>query len=791
MTPDNQPEKTTHIDTGGDFINRDKIIHGDEVLGDKVLGDKYVTTEDQAYNVHGLANPFLGLRAFTYADRAIYAGREQLTQEAVAYLTAPGSPRTILFITGASGSGKSSFAQAALLPELEAHYAQYNKIVRSAVFRPSRQPMVMLQDALSKLHPALRAENLAANTPENQVNMLVIDQFEEVFIQSETTQRDQLLHFLENFPPFIDTHTHVLVTLRIDYVDKLFPNQPLWKLATQDIGALREMSAEQLRNAIQKPLQQEKYSQKRFHPELLNQLAKDASGDSVRLPLLQATLDEIWKQGNLLLRHDYNFSGAIHRRAESIYTYTDHASANPHQKRSTVNCDEIMRILLDLINVAPVSATPRDIRQRRTRAELELGSPERQYLIEELINARLLTASTEIRHDQMVERVVEVIDIIHESLIDNWDRLRQYIDKQLQQLQYRARFKLSLDLWLQNQRNVGRLLLAEIQLAEARALVEQNDVELRSLDAHDFYKRSVEHQEAARQRSETARRRVVYLSIAAIAALIIALAASWLLNVARQSQQRAEIAATGEAQARETSDANALDAIQAKSTAEFAQATAVSEAQARATAEAEANSARAKTERLYRADQLAVEAQKLLNQNYVGDLPILLAREAVLTTLYTDSYVSPNAENILTSAINNAPWRLTLQGHTSAVLDAVFSHDGNTIMSVGDSTVRIWDAAIGKQLHLLQHPEQITSAAINSDGRIVVSGDSKGAVYVWDTNTETKIRVLSGHMSSVNSVAISSDDRIIASASGAPYDNHNDYTISTLGYRYWQATSHL
>lgn len=375
MSPNNQPDQSPPIDTGGGaFIDGTINTAG----GDFVARDKNIFTEERAYNVHGLANPYLGLRAFTYADRAIYAGREQLAQEAVAYLTAPGSPRTILFITGASGSGKSSFAQTALLPQLEAHYTQYNKIVRSAVFRPSSQPIVMLQDALSKFHPGLRTENLAVNTLENQVNVLVIDQFEEVFIQSEAMQREQLLHFLENFPSFIDTRTHVLVTLRIDYVDKLFSNQQLWTLTTQDIGALREMSGEQLRNAIQKPLQQEKYSQKRFHPELLNQLAKDASGGSVRLPLLQATLDEIWKQGNLLLRYDYNFSGAIHRRAESVYTYTDHADANPHQKRSTANCDEIMRILLELINVAPVSATPRDIRQRRTRSELELGSPERQ-----------------------------------------------------------------------------------------------------------------------------------------------------------------------------------------------------------------------------------------------------------------------------------------------------------------------------------------------------------------------------------------------------------------------------
>jgi hypothetical protein len=86
-----------------------------------VIGDKVTITEETAYNVHGLANPYLGLSAFRYEDRAIYARREQLAQETVQRLTAPGAQQTLLFITDASGSGKSSFAQAGLIPLLESH----------------------------------------------------------------------------------------------------------------------------------------------------------------------------------------------------------------------------------------------------------------------------------------------------------------------------------------------------------------------------------------------------------------------------------------------------------------------------------------------------------------------------------------------------------------------------------------------------------------------------------------------------------------------------------------------
>src|SRR5262245_22669714 len=81
-------------------------------------------SEEQAYHVDGLRNPYLGLRAFTYDDRESFAGRELLVSESIARISSPGDQRTLLFITGASGSGKSSFAQAGLLPALEKHYAE-------------------------------------------------------------------------------------------------------------------------------------------------------------------------------------------------------------------------------------------------------------------------------------------------------------------------------------------------------------------------------------------------------------------------------------------------------------------------------------------------------------------------------------------------------------------------------------------------------------------------------------------------------------------------------------------
>jgi hypothetical protein len=63
----------------------------------------------------GFAESYLGLSPFTYAERDIYAGRDDEIDEAVARLTSLGAQQVLLFVTGASGSGKSSFVQAGLL----------------------------------------------------------------------------------------------------------------------------------------------------------------------------------------------------------------------------------------------------------------------------------------------------------------------------------------------------------------------------------------------------------------------------------------------------------------------------------------------------------------------------------------------------------------------------------------------------------------------------------------------------------------------------------------------------
>ena len=74
-----------------------------------------------------------------------------------------------------------------------------------------------------------------------------------------------------------------------------------------------------------------------------------------------------------------------------------------------------------------------------------------------------------------------------------------------------------------------------------------------------------------------------------------------------------------------------------------------------------------------------------------------------------------------------------LFGHTGEVTSIAFSPDGALIATASeDRTVRVWDAATGDELRVIQHGTPVAAVGFSRDGRRLVSGDSRGFVRVWD-----------------------------------------------------------
>lgn len=465
---------------------------GDVAIGDVAGGDLVkiqlvvpAAPVSDPTDVGGLADPYQGLAAFRFADQQRYAGRGRAAAQAVQALVEPGAERVALLITGASGSGKSSFAQAGVAPALQRFYAERHQELRFAVVRPGRYPVAQLGDALRQLgvapetqdEPGAMLVQLAQQTSAAQVNLIVIDQLEELFTLALPEQRAALVALLGSLAPFAALRTHLLLTLRSDFLAELFQLPELFSLAKVGVE-LRTMTPDELRLAITRPLEQ--HAGKAFEPALLDRLVAEGGAEATYLPLVQVALQRLWRGGSLRLAHYRDLAAALSETADEALAASTAGTPRPPAEQ-----DQLLAICADLVEVSLDANTRRDVRRPRRLSELTGGDAGRRSLVEELVAARLLS----IRRETVEGAQAELVELIHETLLVNWPRLGDAIDERRTALQQRARFELGLREWLQQQK-APAYLLSGVRLAEAGELAGRDDLALRSAEARELLRES-------------------------------------------------------------------------------------------------------------------------------------------------------------------------------------------------------------------------------------------------------------------------------------------------------------
>lgn len=105
-----------------------------------------------------------------------------------------------------------------------------------------------------------------------------------------------------------------------------------------------------------------------------------------------------------------------------------------------------------------------------------------------------------------------------------------------------------------------------------------------------------------------------------------------------------------------------------------------------------------------------------------------------------------------------------LEGHTAGVVSISWSPDQNRALSgSSDCTARIWDLGTGECVHVLEgHTGSVWALNWSVDGYYALSGASDKAVRVWDTLTGTCLAVLKGHSSPVRFVAWIDGGRVLS-----------------------------
>jgi hypothetical protein len=403
------------------------------------------------------ANPYIGLRPFLERDSLYFFGRGQQSAELLEIL----HQQRFLGVVGSSGSGKSSLVRAGLLPKLLGGFLVQDRdrwcIVRmkpgdapignltTALFQALGQPSTpadraALEQRIRDDHTEALVEFLRARVEPSANVFVLVDQFEEIFAFRGSQEDDvatnggdaarwkerarrkaeagDFVDLLLDLAGRKELPIYVALTMRTDFLGDCDLFYGLPEALNRGRYLVPRLTRQQLREAIEGPAT---LVGPHIEPRLLDYLL-NALGDRFdRLPVLQHALLRTWdawlhsgRVGPIDFPH-YEAAGgldrALDRDAEGALKGLDIGATSAIFKR----------------------LTDTDLRQRRVR------SPAR---VSQLMAA---TGADRGTVDAIVGRFQEGgrsfvytaddgtpddprVDIAHESLIRQWDRLRQWVD---------------------------------------------------------------------------------------------------------------------------------------------------------------------------------------------------------------------------------------------------------------------------------------------------------------------------------------------------------------------------
>jgi WD40 repeat protein/transcriptional regulator with XRE-family HTH domain len=759
-----------------------------------------------------LINPYKGLRAFSEADAEDFFGREILIQQLLARLGEGGELTRFLAVLGPSGSGKSSVAKAGLMPALRRGGLPDSENWFLVDFIPGPHPFEELEAALLRVAanpPAsllsqlkenerglLRAVNRILPADPSIELVLVIDQFEEVFtLTADETERALLLNNLVAAALDERSRVRIIITLRADFIDRPLRYVDFGELIQRRSELVLPLTPDEVERAILGPAQR---AGLRLESGLVAAMTRDVGDQPGGLPLLQYALTELFEKcitgadghSNLLTKAAYTeiggVLGALGRRAEEVYTALD-------ETRQSAARQLFMRLVT-------LGEGVEDTRRRALRAEIEsLVADDGQSSSSALRPSSIVDAFAKHRllsldRDPLTRSAT--VEVAHEALIREWPRLREWLNESRGSIRLQRQLASAATEW-RNAKDDASFLLAGARLAQFENLAESSALALTQQE-HEYLQASIaerarqQAQEQARQGRENARLRLRnrVITTVGVIALVLALLAG-LFGL--QSNQNASVAQAANTQV-----------VDERNSALNAQATAQTEAVVRATAEANAqgNAAKSQILALVSGSQAALaggntdQAIALALQAVTLDPLSTKAQVALGEAAYAPGTIrrlvgpggginsvelSPDGRTFLATVVKQEKVFLgdlqtgeiirQFEGHHGAVVNAVFSPDGDTALSASkDGTLILWNVGTGALIrHFEGHTGEVLSVAFSPNGRTALSGGADKTLILWDVQTGQIVRRFgadgTGHTAAVARVIVSQDDRTVLSLS--------------------------
>jgi WD40 repeat protein len=554
-----------------------------------------------------------------------------------------------------------------------------------------------------------------------------IDQFEEVFTNcGEEEVRQQFLQGLADVIAQADDSLRVVLGMRADFQEH-FSYYPAWgKLINQNsYFFVAEMDPEELRQAIEQPAAQHGIV---FEEGLVKQIIGDVQGQKGYLPLLQYTLDLLWKREC----ETQNERGEAHIEDRTLnwQTYQDLQGVRGalktqieqiYQQMSLEQQQATKSILLKLVNIVQAEGGDRVVSRQAHRDEFAEGttSDTLQRLIDEnLLVSSLAYEDRETYPGMAADRArkqVAIVELAHEILLVSWDRLKQWIEQEKEAIALKNFLTDETQRWqrVRNERGeqaAREELLQGTRLEQIQALRRAGAFEqlggLRKIENQFLDASLTEGERKARQAQRRRRNAMLGLSIFSGVALVLASVAGWQW---RQAQKESIVSQAQAARALYLSGNRVESLIE------------------------------------------SLEAyQKQENSWLMGDRFLRIDRNVA-------QFIYPSQQ------MANS---ITLQ-HKDFVNHVAFSPDGNILASanndnVVEATVKLWTRQ-GNLLQTLQHKGEINHIAFSPDGDAIASASANKTVKLW--NRQGELLQTLQHEAEINHIAFSPDGDAIASAS--------------------------
>ncbi|WP_251091385.1 helix-turn-helix domain-containing protein [Streptomyces sp. Caat 7-52] len=679
--------------------------------------------------------PYPGLRAFTEDTAKWFFGRTTQVDELVRLVSARLEGGAPIFVTGASGAGKSSLLSAGLSPALRRGQGAEDAPGAPRVVRitPGPRPLTALEQASA----AVSEDGPAAT-------VLLVDQFEEVFTQCVDQEERHAfaarLIALAAGEEGSQRPTPVVLAVRADFLHRCVAVPGLSVAMSKGGLVLGPMTEPELRQAIVGPA---RTAGLELEPGLVETLLRDLGvqggrHDAGALPLLAHTLQATWAQGDgrRMTLAGYQASGgirdAVANTAQGVYDALD-----PEERHAA------RRLLLRLVTVDEGGEA---VRRRVGEDELAHEGGPARVALQRLVDQRLVTADD------------GAVQITHEALVRAWDLLRAWLVEDRDWLRVRHELTFAAQTWQALGRDPGSLYRGH-RLARAVDMAQPRRSDLSPLESTflDQSAAAAESEiEAAAAEAEATRRsnrRLRRLSAALVLLVVVSLGATLLAGRQWQSAEAERKAAD------DKSRIAIADGLAAQSRALLGSRPGLAGLLALAGLRYETNGA---------------TTASALGALAVPTYPVRPLADS--TGPLTAVAFSPNGRTLATGGTDTkvrlrradgGGTPVVLSGHTGAVAAVAFGPDGRTLASgSADGSVRIWDVRTGTTaVRLSAQAGAVTAVAFSPDGTKLATGFEDGTARLWNAWTGRALATFTGHTGRVSGVTFSPDGRTLLTGS--------------------------